>query len=139
MQNQLSKPSPFIKSPCTVYNTPICDMPKPAVFLCFTVVLCFTYVAVLNLFCIKQLFTNLISFHFQTRDSNTHAYMTTHGCQTMVTETSKATNFRACFFYSRFLYWLAILFISITFFYWQVFIMWVKKPTKQSPCRPFLL
>ena len=50
-------------------------------------------------------------------------HMCTHGCQIMVTETSRATNFWALFFYTAntFLYWLAILFIGITFFYWKVF------------------
>ena len=47
-------------------------------------------------------------------------HMRTGGCHTMVTETSKTTNFRARFFYNTFLYWLANLLIDITFFYWQI-------------------
>ena len=39
-----------------------------------TVVLC-VHVTVLYLFYIKQWFTNLFSFHFQTKDSDTHAYV----------------------------------------------------------------
>ena len=39
----------------------------------FTVVLC-VHVTVLYLFYIKQWFTNLFLFHFQTKDSDTHAY-----------------------------------------------------------------
>ena len=40
----------------------------------FTVVLC-AYVIMLYLFYIKQLFTNLFSFHFQTKDSDTYMYV----------------------------------------------------------------
>ena len=37
--------------------------------------------------------------------------------QAMVTEISNTANFRACFFYKTFLYWLAIPLIYITFLY----------------------
>ena len=56
--------------------------------------------------------------------------MRTRGCHRMVTETTKITNFRACFFYNTFLYWLANLLIDITFLYWQVFFRWVKETNK---------
>ena len=52
--------------------------------------------------------------------------MHTHGHQTMVTESSKTTNFWAHFFYNMFLYWLTIPFIGITFFYSQVYFRKVK-------------
>ena len=42
--------------------------------------------------------------------------MRTRGHHRMVTETSKATNFQACFFYNTFLYWLANLLINNNFF-----------------------
>ena len=41
---------------------------------------------------------------FLPKDSSTHVYMRTHGRQTMVTETSKTTNYKACFFYNIYLY-----------------------------------
>ena len=46
--------------------------------------------------------------------------MRTRGHQTMVTETSKTINFRGRFVYNMVIYWIAILFICITFSYWQV-------------------
>ena len=52
--------------------------------------------------------------------------MRTCGCHTMVTETSKRTNFRICF-YNMFLYWLTSLLIDVTFLYWQAFFRWVKE------------
>ena len=52
--------------------------------------------------------------------------MHTRGRHRMVTETSKATNFQARFFYNTFLYWLANLLINNNFLYWQVFFRWVK-------------
>ena len=42
-------------------------------------------------------------------------HMRTHGHQTMVTETSKAINFWGRFVYNLVIYWIAILFIGITF------------------------
>ena len=51
--------------------------------------------------------------------------MRTRGHQ-MVTETSKTINFWGRFVYNMFIYLIAILFISITFFYWQAFMRWVK-------------
>ena len=55
--------------------------------------------------------------------------MCTHGHQTMVTETSKTINFWGRFVYNMVVYWIAILFIGITFFYWQVFLRRVKVTT----------
>ena len=52
--------------------------------------------------------------------------MRTHGHQTMVTETSKTINFRGRFVYNTVIYWIAILFIGITIFFWQVFLRRVK-------------
>ena len=42
-------------------------------------------------------------------------HMRTCGHQTMVTETSKIINFWGCFTYNMVIYWIAILFIGITF------------------------
>ena len=47
--------------------------------------------------------------------------MHTCGHQTMVAETSKMINFWDFFVYDMVIYWIAILFIGITFFYWQAF------------------
>ena len=52
--------------------------------------------------------------------------MHTRGHQIMVTETNKTINFWGRFVYNMVIYWIAILFISITFFYWQVFLRQVK-------------
>ena len=52
--------------------------------------------------------------------------MCTRGHQMMVIETSKTINFWDFFVYNMVIYWITILFISITFFYWQVFLRWVK-------------
>ena len=49
--------------------------------------------------------------------------MCTHGHQTMVTETSKTINFWGHFVYNMVIYWIAILFIGITF---SVFLRRVK-------------
>ena len=46
--------------------------------------------------------------------------MHTRGHQTIVTETKKTINLWGCFVYNMVIYWIAILFIGITFFYWQV-------------------
>ena len=47
---------------------------------------------------------------------------------------------RARFFYNMFLYWLAILFISITFYHWQVIFIRVKAINKITTLvAPFLL
>ena len=51
--------------------------------------------------------------------------MCTRGHQTMVTETSTMINFWGRFVYNMVINWIAILFIGITFFCWQVF-LWVK-------------
>ena len=50
-------------------------------------------------------------------------HMRTCGHQTMVTETSKTINFWDRFVYNMAIYWIANV---ITFFYWQVFLRWVK-------------
>ena len=52
--------------------------------------------------------------------------MHTRGHQTMVTETSKTINIWGRFVYNMIIYWIAILFISITFLYGQVYLRWVK-------------
>ena len=44
--------------------------------------------------------------------------MRTRGHQTMVTETSKTMNFWGHFVYNMVIYWIAILFIGITFLYY---------------------
>ena len=53
-------------------------------------------------------------------------HMCTRGHQMMVTETSKMINFWGHFVYNMVIYWIAILFIGITFFYFQVFLRLVK-------------
>ena len=58
--------------------------------------------------------------------------MRTRGHQTMVTETSKTINFWGRFVYNMVIYWITILFISITFFYWQVFLMRVKATNERT-------
>ena len=49
-------------------------------------------------------------------------HMRSRDHQTMVTETSKTINFWGRFVYNMVIYWIAILFVGITFFYWQVFL-----------------
>ena len=90
----------------------------------FTVVLC-VYIIVLDLFYLRQLFTNMFSFHFQQRIAIL-MYMCTHNSQTMVKETNKTINFWDYFVYNMILHWLVIPFISLIFFYWQVFLRQVK-------------
>ena len=76
--------------------------------------------------------------------------MCTHGCQTMVKETSKTTNFWACFFSKMFVYWSAIPLIStmyicllislfqtvkavqLSYFYWHVYLRPVKVTNKST-------
>ena len=53
-------------------------------------------------------------------------HMRTRGHQMMMTETSKMFNFWGCFVYNMVIYRIAILFTGITFFYWKVFLSWVK-------------
>ena len=52
--------------------------------------------------------------------------MRTRDHQTMVTETTKTMNFWGCFVYNIVIYWKAVLFIGIMFFYWQGFLKRVK-------------
>ena len=59
-------------------------------------------------------------------------HMHTYGHQTMVTETSKAINFWGHIVYNMVIYWIAILFIGIAFFYWQVFLRQVKATDKTT-------
>ena len=71
----------------------------------FTVVIC-VYLIVLYFFCIKQSLSNLssfyFSFYFQPMDSDMHAHA--HSWPSSDgTETSKTTNFQACFFYNIYL------------------------------------
>ena len=77
----------------------------------FTVVL-YLNIIMGSLFYIKQLFTNLISFHSQM----IHMCIQTHSCQMTVTETSKQTNFWDCFFYNM----INNLAISKTCLQWKV-------------------
>ena len=60
--------------------------------------------------------------------------MRTSGHQTMVTETSKMINIWDHFIYNMVMYWIAILFIGITFFCWQVFLRRVKATTILLTC-----
>ena len=133
--NQLSKTVPFIGSPqAIIYQLSNRHSTQYIIIvvskICYTVVIC-VYLIVPYLFCIKQSLSNLSSFHFQTKHSDTHA--STHSWSSnnayMVTETSKTINFWACFFYNMFLYWIAIPFISIMFLCWQVFSGGLKKLT----------
>ena len=52
--------------------------------------------------------------------------MLTRGHQTMVTETSKTINFWGRFVNNMVIYWKAILFIGIMYFYWQIFLRQVE-------------
>ena len=52
-----------------------------------------TQTVVLNLFYIERLFTNLFLIHFQTKDSDMHAYAHSWSSYTMVPETSQTTSF----------------------------------------------
>ena len=67
--------------------------------------------------------------------------MRTCGHQTMMTETSKMINFWGRFVYNMVIHWIAILFIGILFFYWQVFLRRVKATNKTTsyPINPFHL
>ena len=58
--------------------------------------------------------------------------MRTRGHQTMVTEISKMINFWGRFVYNMVVYWMAMLFISITFFYWQLFLRRVKATNRKT-------
>ena len=60
--------------------------------------------------------------------------MCTCDCQTIKTETSKTPTFWVRFFYNMILfqYWLAIPFISVMFFYWQVYFRQVKATNKTA-------
>ena len=75
--NQLSKTTPFIGSPqAIIYQLSNRHSTQYIIIIvskiCFTVIC--VYLIVPYLFCIKQLLSNLSSFHFQPKDSDTHAY-----------------------------------------------------------------
>ena len=73
----------------------------------------------------------MFSFNFQTKDSNKHAYAQSWSPNDG--DSNQQNNqLWACFFYNMFLYRLAFLFISITFYYWQVFFRQVKAINEQS-------
>ena len=77
--NQLSKTTPFIGSPqAIIYQLSNRHSTQYINYRCkkiyFTVVICI-YLIVLYLFCIKRSFSNLSLFHFQTNDSDMHAYV----------------------------------------------------------------
>ena len=59
-------------------------------------------------------------------------HMRTHVHQTVMTETSKTINFWGYFVYNMVIYWMAVLFIGITFFYWQVFLRQVKSTNEAT-------
>ena len=65
--------------------------------------------------------------------------MRTRGRQTMVTETSKTINFWGHSVYNMVIYWIAILSIGRTFFYWQVFLRQVKATNKTTTLLPVSL
>ena len=56
----------------------------------------------------------------------------THGCHTIVPETSQTTSFSARFFYNTSLYLLTSLFIKVTFLYWQVFFRQVRETNETT-------
>ena len=58
--------------------------------------------------------------------------MYTRDHQMMATETSKTINFWGHFVYNMVVYGMAILFIGITFFYWQVFLRRIKATNKTT-------
>ena len=129
MQNQLPKFIPLIGPHRLQYTNNrlaiACSMSIIVLrIINFTVVLC-VHVTVLYLFYIKRWFTNLFHSTFKQRIAICMR-MRTHGHQTMVTETRKTINFWGRFVYNMVIYWITILFIGITFFYWQVFLRRVK-------------
>ena len=80
-----------------------------------------------------------ISFHFQTKDSDTYACI----CALMVIKwwlqkLEKQPTF-VPIFYNMFLYWKAIWFIVIAFSASKFYSGGLKKTTIYHPCRPFLL
>ena len=104
--NQLSKSEPFIRLPQALianYQIPIASSTSITVvrIIYFTVVLC-VYVVVLYFFWLKGLFTNLVSFHFQTQNRDMHVYV--HAWSPNNSDrTSKTIHFWACFFYNIFI------------------------------------
>ena len=104
--NQLSKTIPFSGSPqAIIYQLSNHHSTQYITYRCqkiyFTVVIC-VYLIVSYLFCIKWLFSNLFSFHFQSIVICMH--MCTHDHLMMVTETSKTTKIFTHFFDNMFLY-----------------------------------
>ena len=73
------KTIPFIGSPQAIiyqlpnhHSTQYTNYRFKKIYL--TIVIC-VYLIILYLFCIKQSFSNLSSFHFQTKDSDAYAYV----------------------------------------------------------------
>ena len=78
-----------------------------------------------------QLFTNLFLIHFQTKDSDTHAYA--HSWSSHHSARNQPNNqLFARFFYNTSLYLLTSLFIDVTFLYWQVFFRQVRETNETT-------
>ena len=133
--SQLSKTSPFIGSPQGIIyrlSNHHSSTSIAVIRIIYFTVLC-VYVLVLYLLDLKWLFTNLFHSTFEQRIV-IHMHMSTCSHQIMVTETSKTTNFKACFFF----YWLTTPFISIIFFYWQVYFQRVKATNETTTLLAYL-
>ena len=109
--NQLSETAPFIGSPQTItYQLSNRHSTQYINHRCKKNLFYYFHLCLLNsilCFCIKPSLSNLSSFHFQQRIA-IRMRLRAHGHQMMVTETSKTTNFWACFFYNMFLYWIVM-------------------------------
>ena len=105
-----------------------------AVRIIYFAVVLYVFVVLLYLIYLKQLFTNLFSFHLQTKDSDLHVYAHSwfpnvgnpiHWYNIFhwqvlfrqVRATNKTTILLTHFFYNTILYWLANLAICLTFLY----------------------
>ena len=74
----------------------------------------------------------MLSLNFQTKDSNKHTYGQPWSPNDGDSN-QQDNQLWACSFYNMLIYWLAILFIGITFFYrWQVFLRWIKVINKTT-------
>ena len=138
MVNQLSKIALFIRSPQAIIyqlsNGPSQQYINCVVRIMYFTVVIYVYLIVLYLFYIKQLFTNLFSLHFQTKDGDMHAYV--HSWLPHDGDRNQQNNqLLHPFLCNIFLYWLTIPFIGI----YNVFIdkfIWgeLNQQTKQHTC-----
>ena len=75
MRNQLSKTASIIVSPQAIIHQLSADSASStSIIVSVQIASKSTQTVVLNLFYIERLFTDLFLIHFQTKDSDTHAY-----------------------------------------------------------------